>query len=248
MYSGPIVPTLDPVSLGSETLAVAPAVSKYPVPLDFLRPVETSRGNLTLYPPPVAHLPVDASPGGLVSAYYGFFHPAHPFLLPQLQMVEYLKDPKHRHLELAMLYIGSFYTVTTGPAVYEQSLASMLHQAYVTNNKSASVVQAMLLYAIGLHMNNKEEDSTRVLCDAIGLAFEIGLHLPSYSALLGVVGTTLEESYRRTFWELYVVDGLFAGVNAAHSLQLNRHDVTDYLLPMEDTDYYSGVCIPRFRH
>jgi hypothetical protein len=239
VYQSPIAPSIEAVGIGTETLALTPGMAKYP--LDFLRGPEIRGGQMILYPPPTAQLPVDSSPAGLIHAYYSFFHPAHPFLLPQVSMVEQLNDPKYRLLELAILYIGSFYVVTGSTSVHEQELVAALQQAPLLGNKDVIVVQALLLCAIGMHMNDMERESAHVLSTAIAMAYEIGLCQKLYATVHARPGTLMEESYRRTFWELYVVDGLFAGVNPEHTLQLAGLYVTDYPLPIEDVEYAMGV-------
>jgi hypothetical protein len=97
-----------------------------------------------------------------------------------------------------------------------------------------------------MHMNDMERESAIVLKSAITMAYDIGLCQKEWSELSGVHHTPLEEFYRRTFWELYVVDGLFAGVNPEHSLQMADLDVKDYPLPMEDYDYNMGTVVRFF--
>jgi hypothetical protein len=50
----------------------------------------------------------------------------------------------------------------------------------------------------------------------------------------------LEESWRRTWWEMYVLDGMIAGVHERSSFRLNEMPF-EVLLPCEEHEFVSGV-------
>jgi hypothetical protein len=216
---------------------MTPGEGRYP--LDFLNQVE-NRGQLVIMPPLSQQLPVDTSSAGLTNAFYAYFFPSHPFLLPRNQMLELLHTTELGHLELAIQYIGSFYVTAAPTRAYQEAL-----QQYLMRNnppKDGTLVQAMLLLAVGLHISDQEDESTTVMYSALELALDLGMNQRSYVTSNGRNNSLFEESWRRTWWELFVIDGLFSGVNAKYKMQLQKVD-TNMPLPCEEVDYIRGVCI-----
>jgi hypothetical protein len=242
LYSASVTTTIDPVGLGSEALVVStPGSAEYPMPtMTFIRPQE-NLGRFVISPASSAELSLDSTPQGLINAYYSFFHANHPFLLPQAHMMDHLNDFRFRELNLAIRYIGSFYVDNASVIFHQQNLKNALHQTFPMHQKHPSVVQALLLYAIGLHMDDKEHESAVVLTNAVRSAFDVGLNRVDCAEAYGCQGTLMEESYRRTFWEIYVVDGMFAGLNPQYTLQMRDDAVETFPLPLEDSDFHSGV-------
>lgn len=159
-------------------------------------------------------------------------------LLPYEHTLELLQRSPLPHLELAIQYIGSFYVPTAPTAEYRDTLRQYVLQ--YTGPKDATLVQALLLLAVGLHIQNDDEDSARVLTPAVPLALELGLNHRDFAYLHGEGNTLLEESWRRTWWELFVVDGLMSGVNQKYMMQLPGVKST-VPLPCEEAEYAPGV-------
>jgi Fungal specific transcription factor domain len=181
---------------------------------------------------------IDTTNAGLLAAYYVYFHPAHPFLLPQPQMLELLSAGQFSHLELAIQYIGSLYIPPSRRGAQEEQLQTVLAQAELP--KDGIMVQAMLLYSIGLHMSDHEEQSSHAMQSAIDLALELGMDKRDFAVRHGANSAILEESWRRTWWEIFVIDGMSAGVNPQYTLRLCGHR-SSIDLPCEECDYSSGV-------
>ncbi len=104
-------------------------------------------------------------------------------------------------------------------------------------------VQARLLFTIGLDGNNEQKRALDVLVQAENIALEIGMHQRDFATLHGENMPVLEESWRRTWWELYIVDGMIAGVHQQSSFRLNEIP-SGVLLPCEEQDYAMGVSRP----
>jgi hypothetical protein len=181
---------------------------------------------------------IDASNTGLLSAYYVYFHSAHPFLLPQPQMLELLGTGQFSHLELAIQYIGSLYLPPSRRGAQKEQLQTVLAEAGLP--RDGIMVQAMLLYSIGLHMTDHEEQSSHTMQSTIDLALELGIDKRDFAIRHGANSVILEESWRRTWWEIFVIDGMSAGVNPQYTLRLCGHQ-SSIDLPCEETDYASGV-------
>jgi hypothetical protein len=185
-------------------------------------------------------LPIlDNTRDGLIAGYFHYFHPCHPFLLPYEQTLEILLRPNIQHVEMAIQYIGSFYIPTAPNAEYREALRHHILQH--TGPKDGTFVQALLLLAVGLHLENQDEDSATVLTSAVPLALELGMNHRDFAHIHGEGNTLLEESWRRTWWEIFVIDGMMSGVNQKYMMQLMMVETT-VPLPCEEADYAPGVC------
>lgn len=181
---------------------------------------------------------IDTSNTGLLAAYYVYFHPAHSFLLPKLQMLELLSTGHFSHLNLAIQYVGSLYITPARRGAQEKELQNALAKADIP--RDGIMVQAMLLYSIGLHISDHEEQSAQVMQATIDLALELGMDKRDFAIRNGSNSAIMEESIRRTWWEVFVLDGLNAGVNPQYTLRLLGHQ-SSIDLPCEEREYDSGV-------
>jgi Fungal specific transcription factor domain len=234
----------------TETLARTPGSGSFP--LEFLRPAATTEASgaaasLALSLPPAPQLPSDATAAGRVDAFYRFFFPAHPFLLPRAHLLDALAARRTRPLlRLAVEYVGCFYVLGAPREACEAALARALEHDPPAS-RDAAYVQAMVLYAVGLHMAGREPESAPVMYAAIRAALELGMNRRAFAAAQVGAGSVVEESLRRTWWEIFVLDGMFSGVNLEYRIQLS--DVpTDIPLPIEETDYVNGVSPPPSIH
>ncbi len=176
-----------------------------------------------------------------LEAFFHYFNPAHPFLPPKTYLLEILKTRSLRHLEAAMRYVGSCY-VKTAPTDYIAQ--ETLHLLF--NNdcpRDGFTVQAMLLMVIGLDGHSELKKAVEILTQAQDLALEIGMHQREYAVIHGEGLAIMEESWRRTWWELYIVDGMIAGVHQQSSFRLNEI-MSNVLLPCEEQEYLSNVSCP----
>jgi hypothetical protein len=174
-----------------------------------------------------------------IEAFFYHFYPAHPFLLPRASFFALRKERKLDALETAMRYVGSFYVEKAPTTVLgleaERSVYSM------DCPKDGFKVQAMLILTIGLDGYTYQEKALQILINAQDIALELRMNARDFAVLNGNGSSLLEESWRRTWWELYIVDGMIAGVHQRSSFRLNEI-VSDVLLPCEEREYASGVC------
>ncbi|KAK8184606.1 hypothetical protein BC567DRAFT_218790 [Phyllosticta citribraziliensis] len=173
----------------------------------------------------------------IAGAFFTNFAAAHPFLPPRPLLFQLLRNKHMPHLELAIQYLGSFYIPNVSTAPVEEALNRALRGQ--ANARDGFMVQALLLYAIGLKANDKTDKAEEALSEAIDIAIGIGMHEREFAARNGVGNRVMEESWRRTWWELYVVDGFFAGVSQKETFRL-KDMVTDVPLPCEEADYSTG--------
>jgi hypothetical protein len=178
-------------------------------------------------------------PQRCMEAFYQYFYDAHPFIPPRHQLLQVLKQTPMEHLQTAICYVGSRYV----PGAPLSSFA-LEFESYLLGNKpspkDASMVQAMLLFALGLHGNNERKKAVEILVKAQTLAIELGMSQREYSLANGRGSTTCEESLRRTWWELYVVSIMVAGFHGTRTFY-HRDPLSNVPLPCEEKEFASGV-------
>ena len=174
-----------------------------------------------------------------LDTYFRFFHHTHPILLPRRELEEGFSSGRvPYHLEYAIKFNSSFFiSCATTPSCGE-TLNELLNEHTPTD---AYTVQAMLLLAIGMHARNALKESIHFLRTASNLALKLGMHRKSFAADNGDGIPVQEESWRRTWWELYILDGMLAGVCPVHDFDLYAIE-SDTPLPCEESEYHSGVC------
>jgi hypothetical protein len=173
-----------------------------------------------------------------LEAFFHFFSLAHPFVLPKLYLAQMLRIKPLSHLEAAMRYVGGHYIKAAPTELFAQEAAQLLSRHDCV--RDGFTVQAMLLLAIGLDGNTEFDRANEMLKQAQDLALEIGMNHRAFAVMHGEGLAVLEESWRRTWWELYVVDGMIAGVHDRSSFRLNDIPI-EVLLPCEEQEYISGV-------
>jgi hypothetical protein len=152
--------------------------------------------------------------------------------------MEVFKERRAPLLELAVQYIGSCYVSKLPTEMYEQALERTL--ASGSYPQDGFSLQALLMYSIGLHANNKVPRSAQVFGIAQQLCLDLGVHRPDFAVLNGHNDRQLEECWRRTWWSMYVVNGMLCAVNPG--VQFTLKDVPlEVPLPCEDAGYLSGV-------
>lgn len=179
-------------------------------------------------------------------AFYHFFHSGHPFVLPReyfLRMLKEAPSPNMNAVLAAMRYIGSLY-IDSGPnpakANYLDEAIRLCYQPDTT--KDGFLIQALLLVIIGLDGQCNQPRARELLADCERYAIEIELNKRDFASLHGRGNPVLEESWRRTWWDLYVCDGMIAGVHRVTKFLLFDMPA-DVGLPCEEEEYLTGVSI-----
>lgn len=171
----------------------------------------------------------------LLDLYFEYFHRSHPFVLPKaaLQAKMATEWPSVRPLVQVMQYIGSFYRD-----------AFMWNGGFADIDAGAAVdgfaVQTTLLMALAKSMCVEQADSEQLLARAIQQAKDLGMHRKGFADAVSETDPVLAESWRRTWWMLYLVDANFAVIRHDFRPRLvdAEHDVD---LPCEDRDYHATV-------
>ncbi|KAI1321261.1 N-terminal binuclear Zn cluster-containing/DNA binding domain-containing protein [Xylariaceae sp. FL0255] len=192
-----------------------------------------------LNPPPP---PQRSIPDQCLDAFYFYFYPGHPAVLPKSHILKMAKERSLNHLISAMRWVGSLY-IETGPsrATFFDETMRLMHAPETP--KDGFLVQAMIIAIIGLDGCRQNEKAREILADAERISLEIGLYSRAFATTHGGGNPRLEESWRRTWWDLYVVCGMIAGVHRQTNFFL--YDVVaDVGLPCEEDQFLSGD-IPR---
>lgn len=172
-----------------------------------------------------------------LDSFYQNFYAAHPFVPPKGPLLVLVQDNSMEPLLAAMRWIGSLYI--------DQDIShSIFKDAFrlIDGNplKDGFLVQARLLLVIGLDGNRQRKKVRKLMSEARDISVQIGMNTHLFATANGRGMPILEESWRRTWWELYVVDALMSGVHQTNSFAL--YDVpTDVALPCEEYQYRTGV-------
>lgn len=177
-----------------------------------------------------------ASDGYLLDIYYTYFHASHP-VLPPLRFLYRSQFPSY--LEHVMKFIAAHYT----PAASSETYRSTAVVAVREQPPSVEKVQALLLLAIVLHSRNERAEAGACLSSAVDLAFEIGLHEASYAEIASNGDPIRAETLRRTWWELFVIEGLLTALGVQSVFRTNCVPL-EVPLPCEERVYQEGLNPP----
>lgn len=178
-----------------------------------------------------------------LSSFYQNFHASHPFVLPKETLLRLSHETSVEPLLASMRWAGSLYIDVPS------ARASLLDEAYqrVCNPQAVHdgfLVQAMMVLIIGMDGMTMNDKARAMLMSVEKIAVEIALNTRLFATYHGRGMPILEESWRRTWWDLFVIDGMIAGVHRMTNFAL--FDVpTDVALPCEEDEFMSGVSFNR---
>ncbi|KAK7186833.1 uncharacterized protein CC84DRAFT_1176010 [Paraphaeosphaeria sporulosa] len=173
-----------------------------------------------------------------IQAFYHYFYNSHPFCVPQLQLMQLFKDRRAPLLEYAVQYLGSCYLAEMPTDMYKEALNRTIDSGQFPRDGFS--VQALILYAVGLHACNEVPRSAQIFGLVQNLVVELGMNRMDYALIHGNNDRVLEESWRRTWWSSYTVNGMLTAVNPGVQFRL-KDIATDVPLPCEDHQYFSGA-------
>ncbi|KAI4728570.1 hypothetical protein E4T49_03619 [Aureobasidium sp. EXF-10728] len=175
----------------------------------------------------------------LVNLFYSNFFSAHPILVPACL---YHGHPYPEYLRQVVRFIGSHYSSSVSSDVLRMSID--LSGPGSMTERNPAMVQARLLFAIALHARGEAMDAACMMQSAVGLAIDLNMNLRDFASAHGSNNPILEESLRRTWWELYCMDGYMAALHKLPSFKSNTVR-SDVLLPCEEMVYASAGCLPQ---
>jgi hypothetical protein len=137
----------------------------------------------------------------------------------------------------AIVFIGSLYMLDPTSQSHRVDLETAALNDLPPNGFN---VQCLLLFAAALEWSG-EQDYGRIMLDrAKSMALDIGMQSREFAAANGLGCAALEESWRRTWWELYIIDSIFAGIRHLSTFDLWHVDCST-ALPCEEDVYIQGV-------
>ena len=197
--------------------------------------------------PPLNAQPPDAIPdqntyfgeheSTLTELYFTKFHHSHPILVPK---AAYNTLPLPESLRAVVRFIGSILTSSSSSDQYKTAATYALKQDLTW---TPFRVQALLLHAIALYSINEQSEAQKFLESAVDLANILGMNRYSFATSHAGGHPLLEESFRRTWWELFFIDGMFAALEQRASFRCNTVELKAGL-PCEDPTFLSGTGFP----
>ncbi|RGP67668.1 hypothetical protein FSPOR_5857 [Fusarium sporotrichioides] len=177
----------------------------------------------------------------LVLSYYKNFHAFHPFALPLPQLVRLCEGTSTSSfdftaLTVVMRLIGNLYDAQEWSSSLQNEIESRISQL---SSSDPVQVQCRLLYSIALFWSSHTTESREQVDVAINLALEMGMHKREFASACGAGDVVLIESWRRTWWMLYIVDAYYAGTLGTMNFKTFHVEVT-VPLPCEEDEYESG--------
>lgn len=185
----------------------------------------------------------NSDPDHLLQSYYSFFHAAHPCVLPYRFLKRRLTtEPETLQLlVLVMQWIGANFTVADRSISLATRIQEFLASFHARQTRFTGFdVQAVLLFSIAAYWCDEIDHGLRFLDEAIRMALNLGMNQKSFSAQRGQSDPVLEESWRRTWWMIYIADAHMAGSTHTYPLRTTNIPVT-VDMPCEEHDYESGV-------
>ncbi|KFG82049.1 glucoamylase [Metarhizium anisopliae] len=192
------------------------------------------------------HISVPTTEERCFDSFYHHFHASHPFVLPPNFLSHISKEAPLKPVLAAMRWIGSIFLDVGSPTrerLFNEAFSLICGP---NRSKDGFLVQAMMLLIVGLDGSCQQDRARSILSQAETLALELGLNTREFAANHGRGIPVLEESWRRTWWDLFVIDGMVAGVHRATNFLL--FDIpARAALPCEEDQYMSGrIPIPLY--
>jgi hypothetical protein len=147
-------------------------------------------------------------------------------------------------LTSVMQYIGSVYAQSVPSAVCKEIAERALSSLGIVTGFD---VQALLLYSIATYWQNEPKRSLDLLDKAISMALKLGMNKQAFASHNGKGDPVLEESWRRTWWQIYATDAHIAGSTHTYPFRTSNIEM-DVDLPCEEDEYETGVrhCVSLF--
>ncbi|KAL6879309.1 Alb1 domain-containing protein [Trichoderma novae-zelandiae] len=195
---------------------------------------------------------VDTAGDAFIDAYYHCFHRYHPCAPPRRFLERYLQDPiRHdelRPLACVMRFVGCIYLSSQQPSLrprcheLEELATSAIAQVPPTA-LNFFTVQCHAIFSACLYWRGNVAKSRRHMDTAIQLALDFGMHRREFAADHGDGDPVLEECWRRTWWQVYIIDAYYSAIKRRADFATFHVDATTDL-PCEEDEYERGE-IPR---
>ncbi|KAK7229847.1 hypothetical protein V2G26_002017 [Clonostachys chloroleuca] len=201
-------------------------------------------GSSTLSPAALPSPPIDINGDLLLEAYYNRFHAFHPCVLPKRDLERLSHNPdicsRLAPVLAVIRMIGAVYTRSPDLNQLRDHLHDCLLKA---KPNDPFIVQARLLYSIPLYWQGDKVSAQQQMDSAISIARQLGMFQKEFATENGFGEPVLQESWRRTWWQLYIVDGFYAGTTKTTPFETKDIEAT-VELPCQEGEYESGIIPP----
>ncbi|EAW14986.1 putative C6 transcription factor [Aspergillus clavatus NRRL 1] len=182
----------------------------------------------------------------LLSLYYRYFYTAHPCVLPQFALRQYAASDGGavEPLCTVLRFIGSLHNASVSSSPLKEKAEGELAAIRRSSRTVTGFdVQAVLLYSIAVYWCDETKKGLGMLDLAIQLALDLGMNRSDYAVQNGRHDPSLEESWRRTWWQIYITDAHIAGSTHTYPFRTTGIHMT-VSLPCEEEEYESGNIPP----
>ena len=179
----------------------------------------------------------------VMDIFYSNFHSAHPFVIPQ-RLYRAKPNLLPPVVKSVILFVASHFI----PGFVQDGLRNAAEN--ITSDRVPAdgfKVQGLLLFGMSLFARCEQELALTIIDRAIELALNLGMNSKTFAITHGMGNPVIEESWRRTWWDLYMVDGILSSLNSIHHTFRLQHIQNDVPLPCEETDYVECKTLTTFR-
>ncbi|KAF2869159.1 hypothetical protein BDV95DRAFT_609393 [Massariosphaeria phaeospora] len=179
----------------------------------------------------------------LLNLFYENFWPGLPATLPLHYLCQRKMNDKHglEDLLLVMQWIGSVYAAWTPSEPHYETALRALSRPILP--RSPFTVQALMFFSVAQYHWDLRLESRLTLDAAIDMALELQMNTRAFASTYGEWNPVLEESWRRTWYVLKLIDQHLAVVVNNPTFALR--DIPESVdLPCEDVHYESGQIPP----
>lgn len=229
----PILPSPSPFL---DTVSIPEVIPTPSLSLGHLRPVSLDQPSLTpnTFPLP-DHSASLQGDGYLFDFYYTFFHDAHP-ILPPIHLIHRLA-PLPACLQAVLKFTAAHFIPDLSTSLYRETAVLELK---ADTEPSCYHVQALLIFSIVLHARNERSEAVESFTTAVDLALRLGMNREAFALSVGGDDPVRTESIRRTWWELYMTDSMFAAFDHM-PCKIANNTTMDVKLPCDELSFAAGV-------
>jgi hypothetical protein len=179
----------------------------------------------------------------LLQSFFENFWPSFPMVLPlhYLQARRLRKDHGMDTLLPVLYWIGSLYAPQIPSEAYYKTALEAVHSHTLAHTPFN--VQTLMLFALAQYHSDIREEARKTLDTAVTMAVELRMNEHHFAQTYGEGDAVLEESWRRTYYILHIIDQHFAIVSNTpfYTLLTIPNTVS---LPCDDGAYTSGLIPP----
>ncbi|EXJ89393.1 hypothetical protein A1O3_02460 [Capronia epimyces CBS 606.96] len=177
--------------------------------------------------------PAEVQSHELIELFYKHFYPAHPFIVPRKM---YLESPSSipPPLRAVIRYVASHFLPHANRVALANAAKIILSDDVPDDGYK---VQGLLLYAFVCYARFDGDSGAAGLEKAVETAIRIGMNRASFAIQYGENNPTLQESWRRTWWMLLIIEGLIAVIGGQQQPFRTYSTPTDVPLPGPEEDY-----------